>query len=75
MTRPKPQTVWGNRNDRDFGIHLIQSFDGIGPGVAGAIFDKFGVPLKWTINLDDLESVPGVGKKRAAKMWRTLNGS
>ena len=74
MTRPKPQTIWGDRNDRDFGIHLIQSFDGIGPGVAGAIFDKYGVPLRWTVNLDELESVPGVGKKRAAKMWRTLNG-
>ena len=74
MTRPKPQTIWGQRNDRDWGIHVIQSFDGIGPGVAGAIVDRFGLPLRWTISKKDLESVPGVGPKRAAKMWETLNG-
>lgn len=75
MTRPKPQTVWGNRNDRDYAIHLIQSFDGIGPGVAGAIFDHLGLPIRWTVDKKALESVPGVGAKRAAKMWETLNGS
>lgn len=75
LTRPKPKTSWGQRNDRDFGIHLIQSFDGIGPGVAGAIFDRFGVPLKWTIEKKELESVVGVGPKRAEKLWRCLNGT
>ena len=74
MTRPKPTTLWGTRNDRDFGIHVIQSFDGIGPGVAGAIFDRFGVPLRWTVTKEELETVPGVGKKRAGKMWECLNG-
>lgn len=74
MTRPKPQTVWGSRNDRDWSIHVIQSFDGVGPGVAGAIVDKFGLPLRWTISKEDLESVSGVGVKRATKMWETLNG-
>ncbi len=72
--RPKPVTKWGQRNDRDFGVHVIQSFDGIGPGVAGAIFDRYGVPMRWTVTKKDLESVPGVGAKRAAKMWETLNG-
>lgn len=72
--RPKPQTKWGQLNDRDFGIHVLQSFDSIGPGVAGAIFDRFGVPMKWTVTQKDLETVPGVGPKRAAKMYRTLNG-
>ena len=74
MTRPKPTTLWGTRNDRDWGIHVIQSFDGIGPGVAGAIFDRYGVPLRWTVSKEDLESVAGVGPKRARKMWETLNG-
>lgn len=73
MTRPKPQTLWGNRNDRDFGIHLLSGFDGIGPGVAGAIFDRHGVPLRWTITEAELLSVPGVGPKRARKMFKTLN--
>lgn len=74
MTRPKPQTIWGSKSDRDWGIHVLQSFDGIGPGVAGAIFDLYGCPLRWTITKKDLEKVPGVGKKRADKMWHTLNG-
>lgn len=73
VTRPKPTTLWGTKTNRDWGIHVIQSFDGIGPGVAGAIFDRYGVPLRWTITEEDLLSVPGVGKKRAEKMWRTLN--
>lgn len=74
MTRPKPQTAWGQRTDRDWAVHVIQSFDGIGPGVAGAIFDKFGLPLKWTVSESDLQTVPGVGKKRAGKIWSVLNG-
>lgn len=74
MTRPKPTTLWGTKTDRDWGIHVLQSFDGIGPGVAGAIFDKYGVPIRWTVSKEDLESVAGVGKKRAEKMWGTLNG-
>ena len=73
-TRPKPTTLWGSRNDRDYAIHFIQSFDGIGPEVAGRIFDKFGLPLTWNITKEDLMSVPGVGPKRAAKMWECLNG-
>lgn len=73
-TRPKPTTLWGSRNDRDWGIHVIQSFDGIGPGVAGNLFDMYGLPIKWTVSREDLEKVPGVGKKRATKMWETLNG-
>ena len=75
MTRPKPTTLWGTRNDRDWGIHVIQSFDGIGPGVAGAIFDRFGLPMQWTVSKEELEMVPGVGKKRAGRMWETLNGN
>lgn len=72
--RPKPATAWGQRQDRDWGIHVLQSFDGIGPGVAGAIFDKWGIPLVWTVGKSDLESVDGVGKKRAEKLWGALNG-
>lgn len=71
--RPKPTTAWGQRTDRDWAIHVIQSFDGIGPGVAGAIFDKFGLPLRWTVTESELQTVPGVGKKRAGKIWGVLN--
>lgn len=74
MTRPKPTTLWGTRQDRDWSIHVLQSFDGIGPGVAGNIVDKLGLPLRWTVTKEQLESVEGVGPKRAGKMWGCLNG-
>lgn len=72
--RPKPQTAWGQIKDRDWGIHFIQGIDSIGPGVAGAIFDRFGVPFALTVSKNELESVPGVGPKRAEKIWRMFNG-
>ncbi len=72
--RPKPQTLWGSLKDRDYGVHLIQGIDGIGPGVAGAIFDKFGVPFTLTVTKAELESVDGVGPKRADKIVRMFNG-
>jgi ERCC4-type nuclease len=73
MTRPKPTTLWGTRNDRDYGIHFIQGLDGIGPKVAGDIFDKFGMPFSLTVTVEDLMSIPGVGPKRAEKIWRLFN--
>jgi len=72
--RPKPLTKWGHRDDRDFGIHFIQGLDSIGPKVAGAIFDRFGMPFSLTVTKGDLESVPGVGPKRAEKIWKLFNG-
>lgn len=72
--RPKPQTAWGQLKDKDWGVHFIQGIDGIGPGVAGAIFDKFGVPFGLTVSKEDLESVDGVGPKRAEKIVRMFNG-
>lgn len=72
--RPKPQTKWGQLTDRDFAIHFIQGLDGIGPGVAGAIFEKFGFPFTMTLTKEQLQSVDGVGPKRAEKIWRMFNG-
>lgn len=71
--RPKPQTAWGQVTDRDWAIHFIQGIDGIGPKVAGDIFDRFGVPFALTVTEKDLMGVPGVGPGRAAKIWRLFN--
>lgn len=72
--RPKPQTAWGNRDNRDYAVHFIQGLDGIGPKVAGDIFDRFGMPFELKVTVEDLRSVPGVGPKRAEKIWRLFNG-
>lgn len=74
MTRPKPTTLWGSRTDRDWAIHAIQSVDGVGPEVAGRIFDKFGLPFECKVTVEELMTVDGVGKGRAEKIVRAFNG-
>jgi excinuclease UvrABC nuclease subunit len=52
-----------------WGVHFLQGIDGIGPEVAGRIYDHFGkVPLAWECQLEDLLEIEGVGKVRAAKL-------
>jgi ERCC4-type nuclease len=71
--RPKAQGEWGTANNREWGIHLLQSFNGIGPEVAGRIYDQFdGVPMRWTVDKIELMGVKGVGKVRAEKMIEAL---
>lgn len=66
-TRPGPKRDgWGIEEPRHRAIHILQSFSGIGPEMAGRIYDHFGmVPLGWTIGMEELMQVKGVGKKRA----------
>lgn len=73
-TRPKPTTLWGTRTDRDWAIHAIQSVDGVGPEMAGRIFEKFGLPFECKVTVEELMTVDGVGKKRAEKIVRAFNG-
>lgn len=74
LTRPKATSDWGSPTDRDFGIHILQSFDGIGPEVAGRIYDEYKeVPLRWTVTDLELQQIPGLGPKRAAKMIKALH--
>lgn len=71
--RPKPKGQWGSPSDKDWGRHLLTSFDGVGPEMADRIFDHFGeVPMAWTCTPDELAEVHGVGPKRVAKMMRGL---
>lgn len=74
IARPKPSAPWGNGHNRDWAIHLLQSFDGLGVKTAGAIFDHFGkAPLAWTVTEKDLLAVPGVGKQRASTLVTSLD--
>jgi ERCC4-type nuclease len=73
LRRPGPTSPWGKVTNRDWGIHLLQSFEGIGPEVAGAIYDHFGgAPLEWSVGETDLQGVKGVGKGRAQKLIQAL---
>ena len=74
MTRPKPQTIWGDRRDKDWACHTLQSVDGVGPEMAGRIFDMYGLPFTMTVSVEDLLKVDGIGAKRAEKIVRAFNG-
>jgi DNA excision repair protein ERCC-4 len=72
-TRPKANGAWGTADNREWGIHLLQSFPGIGADTAANIYDYFeGVPLIWLVNALQLQEVKGVGRGRAEKMFESL---
>lgn len=76
LSRPGPTvtSVWGKADNRDWGIHLLQSFPGIGADTAGAIYDHFeGVPLSWTVSEKELKAVKGVGSGRASQLLNSLD--
>lgn len=74
-TRPKAKGEWGNATSREWGVHLLQSFNGVGAEVAGRIYDHFdGLPLRWTCSEDELRDVRGVGYIRAERMMEALRG-
>lgn len=68
--RPKAKSdMWGRRGSREYGVHLLQSFEGVGPAVAEAIYDHFGkAPLVWAVSKEELMEVPGVGPKIAERL-------
>lgn len=72
--RPKAKSdMWGKRGNREFGLHVLQSFEGIGPSAAENIYQHFnGVPLAWTVTEGDLTKVPGIGKVRAKNLIDSL---
>lgn len=75
-TRPSAKGNWGVPSARDTDLWLLQSFQGIGPAIAGKIIDHFGgkIPLKWDCTLEQLASVPGLSVKRAKMMMGMLPG-
>ena len=74
--RPKPTGAWGKADQHDFALHLIQGVDGVGPGLAQAVLDRFGkVPWAWECTFEELLEVPGLGKVRATAMWEALGAT
>lgn len=71
--RPNPQNSWGKPESKDWGMWLLQSFEGIGPKQAAAIWDYFGgLPLAWTCSVDELLEVKGIGEKRAESLYQVF---
>ncbi len=74
-TRPSAKGVWFVPTGRDVQLWLLQSFPGIGPTTADNIVKRFGgrIPLEWSCSQEELESVQGLSKGRAAEMWKALS--
>lgn len=73
--RPGPVGMWGKASSREWSCHLLQSFDGIGPEIAGRMVDHFGgPPLRWTVEMAELAEVKGIGKTRARRLLGALEG-
>ncbi len=77
LHRPKAlSNEWGRVDARAYGVFLLQSFPGIGPKVAKAIYQHFGtVPIAWSVTPAELAQVPGVGRKRAEALYAALSPS
>jgi ERCC4-type nuclease len=64
---------WGQSDSKAYGVFLLQSFPGIGPKVAAAIYDHFnGAPITWAVDAAELARVPGIGRKRAEALIAAL---
>ncbi len=72
--RPGPKAdSWGQRGNREYACHLLQSFPGVGAELAARMYDHFGkAPITWEVGVEDLQKVKGVGKGKAEKMWNAL---
>lgn len=69
-----PVNKWGGRGSRDYGLWILQSLSGVGPELAGRIYDHFGeVPMKWTVGVEELMKVKGVGREKAKAMLKALS--
>lgn len=73
-TRPKQlKDEWGTVNSDAYSLFLLQSFPGIGPKQALAIYTHFGrVPIAWTVTVSDLMAVKGIGRKTAESLIAAL---
>ena len=74
LHRAGPVTDKMRLTPRDWGVYLLQGFEGVGPKVAGAIYDHFGrVPFTLDVTDKQLLTVPGLGKVRVRKIRKALS--
>lgn len=71
--RPAAMSMWGHPSNEDYQRHLVMGLPGVGPELADRIVRTFGgVPFGWKIKEGDLLKVEGIGKKKAATIYKTL---
>lgn len=71
--RPGPVSLWGHPSNQDYQRHVVMGLPGVGPELADRIVRTFnGVPFGWRITEEDLMQVEGIGKKKAATIFKCL---
>lgn len=71
--RPGAIGAWGKPDSKEFGCHLLQGLPGVGPELATRIIKHFGgVPWLWSVGVNELMEVQGIGKKKASEMMNAL---
>ncbi len=73
--RPGPaKNAWGKVGDKGFGLHVLQSFPGVGVDTAEKILDANGgfVPLVWTMTYEEMLAIDGIGKVTATRLQEAL---
>lgn len=75
--RTGPTSLWGTTpNDEEYACYVLQSLPGVGPELARRIYNHFGgIPWQWSVTVDDLQHIEGIGKKKAEAMFKAIGGS
>lgn len=72
--RAKATGQWGSPTSKEFAVHVLQGFPGVGPEIAERIWERFGhVPLQWTVPMLEMLEVDGIGPKRADQLYRAFS--
>ncbi len=54
-------------------MHVLQGFDGVGPQLAGRIYDEFKrMPLRWDVTREELAAVHGLGPKKLEALMKVI---
>ncbi|MEM3086698.1 MAG: ERCC4 domain-containing protein [Halobacteria archaeon] len=68
---PAPPWVRKHRDPRGGGLRLVLQLPGVGPVLARRLLEEFGSPAGvLSAGRMELARVPGVGRRRARKIWR-----
>jgi len=74
FTRPKLQGLWGKPTPNEQICYFYQGVPGIGVVLAQTLAGVFPCPAGLvTASLDDLKSIPGIGKQRAERTFGFLH--
>ena len=78
LHRPGPsgesRDIRGKVSERNRAIYMLQALaEGVGPDVAGRIYDHFGrVPLRWDVSAEEMGGVETVGPKRVQALSKMV---